>query len=160
MSKRVSYYNFTPMSEADALAMYGPNLGDARLFEYCDKQAGSTESIRAYSYFILHFISGAKVEVIDGRFMVGDDVAEEWSDEAYSTAIHDVNFYMNDRYAEGMLHPWLVKACEASRGWEWHVHEHAPLPRVRALVLAEVGNWVKRSFARVRGLGSQVILRK
>jgi hypothetical protein len=109
-------YGFTPMAEADVLAEYGPDLGMARLFEYCDKQALRTERIGAYSFFLLHCISNAGVKVIDGEFVVGDDVAEMWSDEKYADAVHNVNYYMNEEYVSGSLHPWLVRACEASRG--------------------------------------------
>jgi hypothetical protein len=109
-------YGFTPMAEADVLAEYGPDLGMARLFEYCDKQALRTERIGAYSFFLLHCISNAYVHVIDGEFVVGDDVAEMWSDEKYADAVHNVNYYMNEEYVSGSLHPWLVRACEASRG--------------------------------------------
>jgi len=144
-------YGFTPMSEVEALAEYGPHLAMARLFEYCDKQASRTERIGAYSFFLLHYISNAEVEVIDGKFVVGDDVAETWSDAKYSDAVHNVNHYMNEEYASGSLHPWLVQACEASRGWEWHTHPRTVQvpPTVRRVVVAKMRKSIMSGFARM-----------
>ncbi|TQO20640.1 hypothetical protein FB472_2281 [Rhodoglobus vestalii] len=144
-------YGFTPMSEAEVLAEYGPNLAMARLFEYCDKQASRTERIGAYNFFVLHYISNAEVKVIDGEFVVGEDVAEMWSDAKYSDAVHNVNYYMNEEYAQGSLHPWLVQACEASRGWEWHTHTHPVqvLPTVRRVVAAKMRKGIMSGFARM-----------
>ncbi|MGV8857683.1 hypothetical protein [Rhodoglobus sp.] len=138
-------YGFTPMSEADVLAEYGPCLRMARLFEYCDKQASRTEKIGAYSFFLLHYISDAEVQVIEGEFVASDDVAEKWSDEDYATAVHNANYCMNEEYAKGSLHPWLVKACEASRGWNWHTHTHRvqTRPTVRAILAAEIRKYTR-----------------
>jgi hypothetical protein len=151
MHNLTSSYGFTPMAEADVLAEYGPDLGMARLFEYCDKQALRTERIGAYSFFLLHCISNAYVHVIDGEFVVGEDVAETWSDAKYSDAVHNVNHYMNDEYASGSLHPWLVQACEASLGWVWHTHTSTPhdLPTVRGVVVAKMRKSIMSGFATV-----------
>lgn len=148
MSTLIPSDHFVPMAEADALAQYGPYLDMARLFEYCDKQAARTERIGAYSFFLLHYISNAQVTVVDGAFVVGDDIAETWSDEKYSANIHNVNVYMNEEYAKGFLHPWLVKACEGSRGWSWHTHAPVSLPTVREVISAKI----RRSVARMSRL--------
>lgn len=151
MSTPTPSCGFTLMSDAEVLGAYGPNLDMARLFECCEKQVSRTERIGEYNFFVLHYNSNAEVKVIDGEFVVGEDVAEMWSDEKYSDAVHNVNYCMNENYATESLHPWLVQACEASRGWEWHTNprtEQVP-PTVPRVVMAKPPKSIMSGFARM-----------